>query len=99
MFSTKVTGEMPEHNQSKAVRLLIHYGADRSVRDSKGRNYIDLLKVPWEGKHIKKKVIDQLSVGWEGKRMNKKVIDHLSFGIFSAFSAVFVWWLLNKFKM
>jgi hypothetical protein len=34
------------------VELLIRAGADTTLRDSKGRNYIDLLKHAWDGECI-----------------------------------------------
>ena len=36
-----------EHNQHDALNLLIRSGADTTVRDKSGRDYNDLLALPW----------------------------------------------------
>ena len=36
-----------ERNQHEALNLLIRSGADTTVRDKNGRDYHDLLALPW----------------------------------------------------
>ncbi|MGK3741234.1 MAG: ankyrin repeat protein, partial [Bacillariaceae sp.] len=36
-----------EHNRIDDLQLLIRSGADITVRDNEGRNYRDLLEIPW----------------------------------------------------
>ena len=36
-----------EHNEYEVVEYLIRNGADATVRDKQGRNYVELLELPW----------------------------------------------------
>lgn len=36
-----------EHNEIGVVELLLRSGADDTVRDNNGRDYHDLLELPW----------------------------------------------------
>jgi ankyrin repeat protein len=49
-----------EHNAIGVVELLMRSGADTTVIDCNGRNWLTLLKLPWQGQHVSSSDVQRL---------------------------------------